>query len=107
MRALPALALTAIVAPALILVGCKSKEEEAAERDALKSQIKQEVLNDLTYQVQQEVDRQLKQAIADHQRRLAETRAAEEAAKKAAPPAGNTGAKKPGTATPAPAPKKR
>jgi hypothetical protein len=78
----------ALVAPIALAVlafaGCQSDEEKLKERAALKQEIATEIKNDLNYTIQMEVDRQLKQAVEDHKRKIMEEQA-KAAAAKAAP----------------------
>jgi hypothetical protein len=74
----------AIIAPCalalLALAGCQSEEEKRAEREKLKSELRQEIINDLNSIVSSEVRQQLSMAIEDHKRKLADQAAAAKAA---------------------------
>ncbi len=73
----------AIIAPCalavLVLAGCQSEDEKRAERDKLKSEIRTEIMNELSGVVGQEVRSQLSMAIEDHKRKLADQQAAAKA----------------------------
>ena len=81
----------ALVAPIALAVlafaGCQSEEEKLKERAALKQELITEIKSDLTYTIQVEADRAVKQAVEDHKRRQMEEAAKAAAAKpvKAAP----------------------
>lgn len=75
---------TALLVPCafaiLVLAGCQSEEEKRAEREKLKSELRQELITDLNSIVSGEVRDQLQRAIEDHRRKLAEQAAAAKAA---------------------------
>jgi hypothetical protein len=81
----------ALVAPLCIallaLAGCQSDEEKAAEREKLKSELRNELISELNGMVSSEVRIQLQQAVEDHKRRLAEQAAAAKAAAQKPAPA--------------------
>lgn len=71
----------------LVLAGCQSDEEKRAEREKLKSEIRQEIMADLNSVVAGEVRDQLQRAIDEHRRKLADQAAAAKAAATAPKPA--------------------
>lgn len=75
----------ALVAPIALAVlafaGCQSDEEKRLELQKLKTDLKDEIKSALSYDIQMEVDRQLKQAVEDHKRKMMEEQAKAIAAK--------------------------
>ena len=89
----------AIIAPCalalLALAGCQSDEEKRAEREKLKSELRNEIVSELNGMVSSEVRMQLVQQIEEHKRKLAEEAAAAKAAAAAPKPGTGTGTAKP------------
>jgi hypothetical protein len=78
----------AILAPCalavLALAGCQSEEEKRAEREKLKSELRQEILSELQSQVPGIVAMEFQRAVDEHRRNVA----AQAAAAKAKPATG-------------------